>query len=599
LEIALKISFALLAHGNPHLVERLIRLLATQGHTVAVHYDLKSPLASYEHLVRSFKGNDSVRFAHRVRVGWGEWSVCQGTLNCLDQIKEAEWDPEYVYLLSGLDYPIRPCAQLEAFLSGNKGQEFIEGVPSDTVQWVKTGPQKERYLYRWHFNWRDQVRRTELSFKLQKMLRLKRKFVRGLIPFLGSQWWVLTWTTLQKIMECVREPDIVNFFKTTLIPDELFFQTLVNNLVPRGRVVNCSLTLYQFSDYGYPVVYHADHLDYLHRQPFFMARKLSAHSNPLRDALDQYWTGAKSIPPFDYEHVGIVNSEYEDWRLAYRNGAPGIPVVGRSAGRWYDDQKRLTIPYFVLIGTSTAELRLAHKALSWHSDLLCHGQLFHPALIEFAGNLPTFAGYGINDVALRQVSAPNFVADIVRAEKRRMSGFLLRWGQGWHIPELMVDRPNVRVAILRGEPLISFIENIQGGEPLLDQPFDIAALRAIPPNVMANRFRRFLNDYEQHTVYLDKQTNKAGDVKPRGWVARPDLTVNGHDWLELLESWLDVSLSGAPQGAGKDDLASELGSLAERRELVIELLIRGGINRVVFDMLRREPNNPAAALSLI
>jgi Core-2/I-Branching enzyme len=594
------ISFALVAHGDPSVVERLVRVLTSQAHSVAIHYDLKSPLASYEYLLSRFQGNDRVRFARRIRVGWGEWSVVQATLNCLDQIKEAGWEPDYVYLVSGLDYPIRPRSQLEAFLNRNKGDEFIESVPSDTLQWVKTGPQKERYRYRWHFNWRSQPRRTELSLKIQKFMRLERRFVRGLTPFMGSQWWVLTWPTLQKIMNLAREPDILRFFKTTLIPDELFFQTLARHVVPSERIVNCALTLYQFSDYGYPVVYYNDHLDYLQRQPFFMARKMSPRDAVLRDALDESWTGVRKSPhQFIDNDVGIVSPEYEDWRLAYRNGPPGLPVAGRSNGRWHDDQKRITIPFFAIIGSSTAELRVVHKAISWHPDLVCHGQLFHPNFIEFADRLTSFAGYDTDSVSRRLVSAPNFLADVVRAQKGRVSGFLLRWGQGWHIPELMADRPNVRLAILRGEPLLSFVENIMGTEPHLDEPFDFDRLKAIPSEVMANRFRRFLNDYERYMGFLDKLESKANENKPKGWVARPNLIAKVSDWVSRLESCLGVSLSNAPQGAAKADLQNEMDALGERRQRVAEELMRGGIDRAVIDTLRRQPDKPAAALSLL
>ena len=595
----MKISFALVAHGSPRVVERLIRLLADRGHTVSVHYDLKSPLASYRQLTRSFEGNLSVRFAQRVRVGWGEWSVVQATLNCLDEIDKAGWEPDYVYLLSGLDYPIRPCSQLEGFLDRNKGDEFIESVPSDTVKWVKTGPQQERYRYRWHFNWRDELRRTELSLRFQKLLRLERKFVRGITPYMGSQWWVLTWDTLKKIMALAREPDIKNFFRTTLIPDELFFQTLVRHVVPHDRIVNCPLTLYQFSDYGYPVVYHSDHLDYLHRQSFFMARKMSPHSDALRDLLDDYWTGAKSVPPFDDEDVGIVSSEYEDWRLAYRNGPPGLPVPGRSAGRWHDDQKRIAIPYFVVCGSCTAELRLIYKALSSHPDLRTHGQLFHPMRIELAAGLSSFAGYGVSDLSLRMVSAPNFIADIVRAEKSRMTGYLLRWGQGWHMPELMVDRPNIRVAFVQGEPLIAFIENIMGVEPLLDKPFDINALKTMPPNVMANRFRRFLNDYQQHMSWTAGQAAKGAPTKPLGWIRMLEVPSDKQDLFAELEHWLGVNLTGPDQIYTQADLAKDLASFEEHRCLATEMLIRGGINRAVFETLRFQPDNPSAALALL
>ena len=273
----MKISFALVGHGDCETLARIVRLLVAQNHTVVIHYDRKSPDDSFIQLTQAFSANVQVRFAQRAEVGWGQWGVVQATLNCLDAIQEAGWEPDYVYLMSASDYPIRSSGQLVDFLTKNRGDEFIESVPSDTVNWVKTGPQRERYEYYWPFNWRDRPASTEFAFGLQKTLKLKRKFIGGMRPWIGSQWWTLTWPTLQKIRALAKDPKILKFFKTVLVPDELFLQTLVPYVAPPEKILNCSLTMSQFSDYGYPVIYHRDHLEYLLRQPFFMARKLSTH----------------------------------------------------------------------------------------------------------------------------------------------------------------------------------------------------------------------------------------------------------------------------------------------------------------------------------
>lgn len=617
----MKIAFALLADKKPQLVERLVTNLVSAGHVVALHYDQKSPDAQFDYLVRNLKGCDQVRFAQRVRVRWGEWSIVAASLNCLETIQAAGWEPDYVYLASGMDYPIRPSGELVAFLDRNRGKEFIESVPADGPNWVKTGPQKERYQYRFYFNWREQRYRFEVLFALQKFLGLKRRVVRGMAPYIGSQWWVLSWDTLQKVLQLAHQPDILSFFRTTLIPDELFFQTLVRDLVPESRIVSRTLTLYQFTDYGCPVVYHADHFDFLMRQPFFMARKLSPHRTILRDALDACWRGERQARPFNDADVGLIGPEYEDWRLTYREGAPGRPVAGRSYGRWYEDQDRLRIPYFAVIGTSSAELGVVHRALRGHPDLLCHGQLFHPKRIEFAGDRPAFAGYAAEDIDLRAVAAPQFLADVIRMERRRMSGFMVRWGQGWHIPELMLDRPTVRVVVLRGDPLVSFCENALGTEPLFGVPFDLGALEAVPPEALANRFRRFLHDFQQHVDWLSKLAGKAVANKPKGWVAEIDLSTimagvspppgGGPGWCragaraDLASArWRECAAKlqaclGVTLDADEAEQADELARFEERRLRVIERLIEGGISRAVLDLLQQGSDGPRSALALL
>ena len=543
----MNLAFALLAHGNPRLVERLIRLLLAEGHRVALHYDLKSPAAGYEHLLRSFSGCEAVRFARRVRVTWGEWSIPAATLNCLDAIAEAGWEPDYVYYLSGMDYPIRSSAELLHFLERHRGTEFIESVPADRVRWARTGPQEERYLYHFPFNWRDQPRRFSFFLRLQKRFGWKRKFVRGMTPYIGSQWWVLTWPTLQKVRELARERDIRRFFRTTLVPDELFFQTLVRYLVPYSRISSRTLTLYQFSDYGTPVVYYLDHLDYLLSQPFFMARKLSPHAEALREVLDLYWHGERAQTPLDDGEVGKRGPDYEIHRLTHREGAPGLPLPGRALRRWYGELERLPLPYFAVIGSSAAELRLVYRLLSQVPELRCHGQLFHKKRVEFAGGRASFAGYPAQALKLRAVSKANFLADIVRAEKERLSGFLLLWGQGEEMTRLLFERQNARLVLLQGDPLIAFSEEILGRELLLDEPYDPSLLEAIPPALLAARFRHFLKDFRRYRKRLKRQAKKAAIVKPAGWIGEIDLSSVSASFPGLFQTAPEIAFSGFEQ----------------------------------------------------
>jgi hypothetical protein len=627
-----RVAFALLAHRNPWAVERLVRTLVSADHLVVVHYDLKAPRSHYRRLAQSFAGCKNVRFARRVRVAWGEWSMVVATLNCLEEIQAAGWQPEYVLHASGVDYPIRSSAELIAFLARNRGKEFIETAHAEHDRWVKGGLQEERYQYRFYFNWHEQKRLFELCFAIQKALQLKRIFVRGMEPHIGSQWWALTWETLQKVMELARQPDIRSFFRTTLIPDELFFQTLVHHVVPETHIVNRTLTLYQFSDYGNPVTYYVDHLEYLLRQPFFMARKLSAHDPALFDALDECWRGERPARPFNDSDVGKVGREYEDCRRTYRDGAPGQRVIGQVPDPWAGELARLASPYFAVLGSSTAGLRLFYEALSRHAELVCHGQLFHPRRIEFAGGAASFAGYRADQVKLRNVSGLDFLADVVRAEKRALTGFLLRLGQGWHIAEVMLDRPNVRVVMVRGDLLVSFIEEALG-EPLLDEPLDPAALEAIPANDLANHFRLFISNYRQQTAKLAELTKCAYLAKPKGWLAEFDIVSNGaasalspgdlprsssysashqtalskHQTAlsncpsPSMPSWscLDIELARIAETLERRDSPSEFANLDEWRRLAIDRLAAGGINKFALSMLEGGANDPSTIFAAI
>jgi hypothetical protein len=77
----------------------------------------------------------------------------------------------------------------------------------------------------------------------------------------------------------------MRFFRTTWIPDETFFQTLVRHLVPEAEIESRTLTFLMFSDYGMPVTFYNDHYDLLLSQDFLFARKISPEARELKARL--------------------------------------------------------------------------------------------------------------------------------------------------------------------------------------------------------------------------------------------------------------------------------------------------------------------------
>jgi hypothetical protein len=103
---------------------------------------------------------------------------------------------------------------------------------------------------------------------------------------IGSQWWCLRRSTIERILEFTRErPDVMRFFRTTWIPDETFFQTLVRHLVPGTEIRSRTLTFLMFTDYGMPVTFYNDHYDMLLSQDFLFARKISPEAHELKRRL--------------------------------------------------------------------------------------------------------------------------------------------------------------------------------------------------------------------------------------------------------------------------------------------------------------------------
>jgi hypothetical protein len=107
---------------------------------------------------------------------------------------------------------------------------------------------------------------------------------------IGSQWWCLRRRTVEAVLEFIRKrPDVTRFFKTTWIPDETYFQTLVPHLVPEQEIRSRTLTFLVFTDYGMPVTFYNDHYDLLLAQDYLFARKISPDAMQLKERLGQLY----------------------------------------------------------------------------------------------------------------------------------------------------------------------------------------------------------------------------------------------------------------------------------------------------------------------
>ena len=86
-----------------------------------------------------------------------------------------------------------------------------------------------------------------------------------------------------------KRPDVMQFFRTTWIPDETFFQTIVRHLVPEAEIRSRTLTFLMFTDYGMPVNFYNDQYDLLISQDYLFARKISPDAKELKERLGKLY----------------------------------------------------------------------------------------------------------------------------------------------------------------------------------------------------------------------------------------------------------------------------------------------------------------------
>ncbi|MCF3973104.1 DUF5928 domain-containing protein [Paracoccus salsus] len=297
-----RIAFILLTHKDPQGVIDQARRLTASGDYVAIHYDKGAPVAEYRMVREALAGHPGVVFAaRRLNCGWGEWSLVAATLEALRAAEKAFQQATHFYMLSGDCMPIKSAEHARAFLDA-EDCDFIESFDFFDSGWIKTGIRQERLIYRHWFNERTQKALFYTSLDLQKRLRLQRRIPEDLQIMIGSQWWCLRRQTIEAMLALIAaRPHYVRFFRSTWIPDETFFQTLVAHLVPKSQIRSRTPTFLLFSDYGMPITFYNDHYDLLLRQDFLFARKISDEAQELRERLGTLWQASGQDFPISAE----------------------------------------------------------------------------------------------------------------------------------------------------------------------------------------------------------------------------------------------------------------------------------------------------------
>jgi len=279
-----RIAFLLLAHRDPVRLVAKANSLTAHGDYVVIHFDRRAKPADWNALRNGLADNDRVRFAKRCRCGWGMYSLVQASLNLIERARQSFADITHYYLLSGDCYPTKSRGYLDRFLTDDR--DHIEVNDFFESGWIKTGLKEDRLVYRHWFNERERHWLFYKSLNLQRRFRMTREIPEELTMRIGSQWWALRAATIERLLKFLNgRKDIIRFFRTTWIPDETFFQTLVGHLIPRDQLTDKPPTHLKFTDYGMPAIFHANQGDYLRADPGAFARKISPHADALHDAL--------------------------------------------------------------------------------------------------------------------------------------------------------------------------------------------------------------------------------------------------------------------------------------------------------------------------
>lgn len=209
---------------------------------IYVHIDKKS-LYMFENVMHEFK---NVHFFSNYDVKWGGIEHLNAILDLLKASVTEDW--EYVHIISGEDYPL---ATADEIYSSLKNENKIYTVSCKDYD-------GRRYKYYWPYvkyswNYKNSYIRLISLFLIGVQTLLPFTEKKGIGEFCeiyqGLIWGSYPRYAIQYCLDYINvHPEYMNDLRTCKIPEEFFFQTLLENSSYKHKIANFSYRYMRWPD---------------------------------------------------------------------------------------------------------------------------------------------------------------------------------------------------------------------------------------------------------------------------------------------------------------------------------------------------------------
>lgn len=237
----MKVAFLILAHKNPDQLNGVIQCLDSPSSIFFIHIDKKVDISPFKLATQKFK---NIIWVDREDGRWGDIGIVKASINCLSTAVESAYEFSHYVLLSGQDYSLKNTSEIITFFNKNQNSSFIEYSPLPIKELNYSGYDRVN-AYSMNFNgkrhtaiplsWKPKFNLKGQIFNsmllLKNVLKGKRKHPEGISPFYGSQWWGLNQYVAEEVLNFFNQrPDFLEYHKSSLLPDELVFQSIVGSI---------------------------------------------------------------------------------------------------------------------------------------------------------------------------------------------------------------------------------------------------------------------------------------------------------------------------------------------------------------------------------
>jgi hypothetical protein len=272
-----------MAHKDPPQVERLLRGFRHDSFHFFIHLDEKSEISAFKYL----QDLDRVTFINnRTKVRWASYSFVAAYLRSFSEILNSDKSFDYISVMSGQDYPIKPPSEIIHYLERNYNKNFICFEERESEWWKHAITRITKY----HFTNFDFRGRYRIQYLLNSVMP-DRKFPLPYQLYGGPRAMCMTLTTacadfVVKFM--AEHKRLRRFAQFTWGPDEFLIPTIIMNSKYRSSVINNNFYYIDWSKGGSnPKTLTVADFEVLSHSDKFLARKFDISEDfKILDLLD-------------------------------------------------------------------------------------------------------------------------------------------------------------------------------------------------------------------------------------------------------------------------------------------------------------------------
>lgn len=265
----MKIAHLIMVHKNAAQVRRLLAALEHQDADCYIHVDGKAAMSEYE----SLADLPRVYFIKaRFKANWASFRFVEAIVHSVGEILKSGRTYDFINLLSGQDYPIKPLAVIHSFFARNIGRSFLAVEPQGSPWWLGAIKRVEQY-HSVYYNFKGQ-------YQVQRIVNAllpKRRFplAYDLYGSADGSWWTMSTECARYLVNFMEEhPEIGQFGRYTWGSDEFMIATILMNSPFKDSIVNENYRYIDWSAGGSnPKVLTIADAQALANSPKFFARK--------------------------------------------------------------------------------------------------------------------------------------------------------------------------------------------------------------------------------------------------------------------------------------------------------------------------------------